>query len=79
MVVVSAPLASDPDRPLAPDQPPLAVHEVAFVLDHASVEVAPDAIAVRDAVNVSVGAGAAPTVIDTLRLTEPPAPVHVNV
>jgi hypothetical protein len=41
-----------------PVQPPLAVQEVAFVLDHVNIELAPDAMVVGLADRVRVGAGA---------------------
>lgn len=79
MFDVTGLLVSEPETGRVPVHPPLAVQDVVFVLDHTSVDVAPEATDVGDAVSVSVGAGAAPTVTVTLRLTEPPAPVHVNV
>ncbi len=42
-----------------PDQPPLAVQEVALVLDQVRVELLPEAIVVGLAVSVAVGAGGA--------------------
>jgi hypothetical protein len=76
---VSAPVVSVPDAPRAPDQPPLAVHDVVFVLVQVRVEAPPEATDVGEALSVSVGAGAEPTTMETLRFTEPPAPVQVNV
>jgi hypothetical protein len=61
-----------------PVQPPLAVQEVAFVLDQVRVELLPEAIVVGLAVSVAVGAGA----IVTMALAGavvPPAPVQVSV
>ena len=46
-----------PAAAFAPDQPPEAVHDVALVVTHVSVELPPEATAVGFAVNVSVGAG----------------------
>jgi hypothetical protein len=43
----------------APLQPPLAVQEVAFVLDQVSVEFPPEAMVVGLAVRLTVGAGPA--------------------
>jgi hypothetical protein len=73
----SAPVVWVPDVVLLPDHAPLAAHDVAFVLDHVSVEDPPDVIAAGDAVIVTVGADATETVTD--RLAEPPVPVHVSV
>jgi hypothetical protein len=42
-----------------PVHPPLAVQEVALVLDQVNIELAPDAIVVGLAVSVAVGAAAA--------------------
>jgi len=47
----------------APVQPPLAVQEVAFVLDQVRVEVLPEAIVVGLAESVTVGAGATVTTV----------------
>ena len=60
-----------------PVQPPVAVHDVALVELHVSVEVPPLAIVVGLAVNVAVGTGAMVTVA-VLAVLVPPAPVHVN-
>jgi len=38
LVLVSAPVEPLPDVALAPDQPPEAAHDVAFVEDHVSVD-----------------------------------------
>lgn len=59
---------------------PLAVHEVAFVDDHVSVEFAPSVMVAGLAAIVTVGAGGAlltVTVADAFAL--PPLPVHVSV
>ena len=48
-----------PEVALAPDQPPEAVHAVAFVEDHVMVEELPHATEVGFAEMVTVGAGAA--------------------
>ena len=61
-----------------PVQPPPAVQEVAFVLDHVRVELLPEAIVVKLAESVTVGTGA--TVTMTLAgEVVPPAPVQVSV
>jgi len=65
--------------PLLPLQPPDAVHELAFVLDHVSVEDWPAAIDVGLAVIETVGLLAAVTVTVALSLVVPPVPVHVRV
>ena len=62
----------------APLQPPLAVQEVAFVLDQVRVEVLSEAIVVGLAESVTVGAGATVTVALTGAVV-PPAPVQVSV
>jgi hypothetical protein len=76
---VSPPVDWLPDMFFEPDHAPLAVHDVAFALDHVNVEDPPEATLVGDAVNVRVGAGAVPTVTVTLRVTLPPEPVQVSV
>jgi hypothetical protein len=62
---------------LLPVQPPEAVHEVAFVELHVSVDVPPLAMTVGFAVNVTVGAGTTVTVA-VATLLVPPVPVHIN-
>ncbi len=66
-----------PDTAFVPDQPPEAVHEVAFVEDHVSVLLAPEVIEVGLAAKVTVGAGA-----DTLMVTDceavPPVPAQAS-
>jgi hypothetical protein len=76
-LLVSAPVDCVPDVGLVPDHAPLATHEVAFELDHVSVDDPPDATLVGDALSETVGAGATATV--ALWLAEPPVPVHVSV
>jgi hypothetical protein len=66
----------EPDVALLPDHEPDAVQAVAFVLLHVNVDAAPDATLVGDAPSVTVGAGNIDT--DVLRVTDPPAPVHVS-
>jgi hypothetical protein len=78
VVVVVGETPSVPLVASAPVQPPEAVHEVAFVLDHVNVELAPEAIVVGFAVSVTVGAG------DTVTVAEagadvPPVPLQVSV
>ncbi|MFZ5523305.1 MAG: hypothetical protein ACOY9D_04370 [Pseudomonadota bacterium] len=76
MLVVKAGVVNDPVVPVPP--PPVEVHEVLLVDDHATREVAPYAI--EDGVAVTVMAGAAaPTVTVVLWLAVPPGPVHVTV
>ncbi len=63
-----------------PVQPPLAVQEVALVLDQVNVELLPDAMVVGLADKVTVGAGAAAVTV-TVALAGavvPPAPVQVS-
>ena len=61
---------------LLPLQPPVAVHEVALVELHVSVELPPLAITVGFAVNVTVGVGTTVTVA-VATLLVPPVPVQV--
>jgi len=74
---VSVPVDSVPEAALAPDQPPEAVHEVAFVDDQARAEAVPLGTNAGVAVNDTVGAGRMVTVTEALAL--PPAPVQVRV
>ena len=62
----------------APLQAPLAVQEVAFVLDHVRIEVLPEAIVAGLAESAAVGAGATVTVALTGAVV-PPAPAQVSV
>ena len=76
-LAVSTPVDWLPEVVLAPDQPPEAVQEVAFVEDQVSVEDAPFATEVGFAVSDTVGPAAATvTVADALAL--PPEPVQVR-
>ncbi len=59
---MTAPVVCVPDTALLPDHEPLAVHDVAFVLDQERVDELPDAILAGEALNVTVGRGAAATV-----------------
>jgi len=67
---------------LVPDQPPEAVHNVAFVEVQVSVEDPPlttDArLAVSDTVGVGGGSGVSTTVTVTVALALPPRPVQVR-
>lgn len=63
---------------LAPLQPPEAVHDVAVVELHVSVEAVPLITEVGFAVSVTVGRGATETVA-VATLLVPPEPVQVNV
>ena len=47
----------EPLAALAPDQPPEAVHEVAFVVDQLKVEILPLAMELGLAARLTVGAG----------------------
>ncbi len=68
----------DPLTALLPDQAPEAVQEVALVLDHVRVELAPLATVLGLAVKLTVGAAdVTVTVADCAAL--PPAPVQVSV
>ena len=68
----------EPLTALLPDQAPEAVQEVAWVLDHVRVELAPLATVLGLAVKLTVGAAdVTVTVADCAAL--PPAPVQVSV
>jgi len=62
-----------------PDQPPEAVHEVAFVVDQLRVELLPLAMELGLAARLTVGAEAA-EVTETVAtwVALPPAPVQVS-
>jgi len=65
---------------LLPDQPPEAVHEVAWVVDQLNVELAPLTTVLGLAVTVTIGASAAAvTETVTLCVALPPAPLQVSV
>ena len=66
-----------PEVPLAPDHDPLALHEVALVLDQLKVDEPPDATLAGDAASDTVGASTTDTVAVCAAL--PPVPVHVSV
>jgi hypothetical protein len=74
VVVVSAPVLCVPLAAFAPLQPPEAVHAVALVELHVSVEAPPLATTVGFAAIVAVGTMLTSTVDTGL---VPPAPVHV--
>jgi hypothetical protein len=73
----TAPVDCEPLSPLEPLQPPDAVQEVALVLDHVSVEEAPDFTALGVALSETIGA-----TLDTVTVAdcvaEPLAPVQVS-
>lgn len=62
-----------------PVQPPDAVHVVAFVLDHVSVDDWPVVMVVGLAIIETVGALAAVTFTVALLLAVPPVPVQASV
>jgi hypothetical protein len=78
LFAVSALVDSEPVSPLVPLQPPVAVHELASVDVHDSVEVPPLAIDAGLAVKLTVGAGGGVTVTDAVALALPTAPVQVS-
>lgn len=61
-----------------PDQLPLAVHDVAFVEDHVSVELDPSVTDVGSTEMLTVGAAGGLTVRVAEWLPEPPAPVQLR-
>jgi hypothetical protein len=71
-------VVSLPFTALDPDQPPDAVHDVRPVLFHDSDDV-PFAGTERGAADSVSDTAIGCTVTETLRDTEPPAPVHANV
>lgn len=76
-LAVMAPVDCVPVRFLFPAQSPEAVHPVALVEAHVSVELPPDATDVGLAENVSVGAEVSETA--AVRVVVPPALVHARV
>jgi hypothetical protein len=68
----------EPVAGCAPVQPPDAVHEVAFELDHVSVAEFPAVIAEGSAVKEVTGA-AVVTSMATVLAVVPPGPVHDSV
>jgi hypothetical protein len=79
LVDVSAAVVNVPDVAFVPVHAPEAVQLVAFVVDHVSFDVPPEATDVGDAENVSVGAVELVTVTVTERVIEPPDPVQASV
>jgi hypothetical protein len=79
--VVSAFVVKVPESAVGPDHAPDAAQLVVCVEDQLSFEVPPDATDVGEAENVSVGAVLVDpvTVTETVRVTEPPVPVHSSV
>jgi hypothetical protein len=77
LFAVSALVDSEPVSPLVPLQSPVAVHELASVDVHDSVEVPPLPIDAGLAVKLTVGAGI--TATDAVALPLPPTPVQVSV
>jgi hypothetical protein len=77
LFAVSALVDSEPVSPLVPLQSPVAVHELALLDVHDSVEVPPLPIDAGVAVSVTVGAGI--TATDAVALPLPPTPVQVSV
>lgn len=77
MEAVSAPVDCDPLVAFEPDQPPVAVQEVALVADHVRDEELPLAMELGFAVKLTAGAaGVTETVVDWLAL--PPDPVQAR-
>jgi hypothetical protein len=64
---------------LAPDQAPPAVHEVALLDDHVSVDEPPRAMVLGLALKLTVAVGLALTVTVAICAAVPPAPLHVRV
>jgi hypothetical protein len=62
-----------------PVQPPLAMQEVAFVLDHINIKLLPEAMFVGLAVSVAVGTAAVTVTVALEGVLVPPTPVQVNV
>jgi hypothetical protein len=77
-VEVNAPVDWEPPIERVPDQPPEAVHEVAFVELQVSVAADPGLTVVGLALRVTVGAELS-TVTVVVALADPPAPLHVRV
>jgi hypothetical protein len=73
----SAPLIMLPFMDCPPDQPPDALHELAFVLVHDNCVLAPFATVVGFSARLTVGGGTTVTVFESLPV--PPTPVQVSV
>jgi len=78
VVFVSAPVVHVPPVATAPLHPPEAVHESAFMELQLSVDMAPLAIVVGDALNDTVGADELATTCTDFD-ADPPDPVQVSV
>lgn len=76
VLAVNGALVTVPLTERAPDQPPLAVQEVALVDAHVNATVFPDSTEVGIALNVTVGSGKTVTAADCI--ADPPAPVQVR-
>jgi hypothetical protein len=77
---LSTPVDCDPLTALAPDQAPAALHAVALVEDHVSVELPPEASELELALILTVGAAAVVPVTVTVvdLVADPLAPVQVR-
>jgi lysine/ornithine N-monooxygenase len=64
---------------VVPVQPPLAVHEVAFVLDQVSVELLPEVMVVGVALKLTVGAAEVTVTVAEAGADVPPVPLQVSV
>lgn len=76
---MSAPVDTDPVRALAPAHAPEAVHEVALLDDHVSVDALPLLIVLGLALKLTVTVGFALTETVAVWAAVPPAPVQVRV
>ena len=80
LVAASAPVDWLPLVVLLPVHAPLAVHELALVLDQLSVLLPPELMLAGVAVKLTVGSGAtAVTVMAAVCDAVPPLPLHVSV
>jgi hypothetical protein len=77
VLAVRAPVLCVPLVALIPLQPPDAVHEVALVELHFSVEAAPRAMEAGFAARLTVSVPSTLTVM-VVELLVPPVPLHVN-
>jgi hypothetical protein len=78
VVAVSAPVLSVPLVALVPLQPPEAVHEVALVELHVSMEAPPTAMDIGLAVSVTVAAALDNVTVAVAIVLAPPAPLQTN-
>jgi hypothetical protein len=76
---VSAPVDCEPVMALVPCHAPEAVHEVALLDDHVSVDAPPRLMVLGLALKLTVTVGFALTVTVAVCVAVPPAPVHVRV